>query len=334
MPHPHLPLRFNFTSYVWNFEHQCASGVGAPPLDTQLSGSFLALKLAWTSFTKPQQWWKLLSRSPLTPKQACTGYRKPFSPLRWSCESSSLQFECQKWLTKQFTPLWRSCVCLMSVSLSGGTLFLVQQVSKGFRSLFSPLWRSCEACVHQVEYPERSWNQVLPLLWSCEACAGQFGCQEKQFLRCWKQFSPQSWYCEACSCLFELQDGQALVHMFLCQEVPWGTLFEFQDGPTKHFSPLLRYLCIPVCESLYTLKSVFTIVEVLWSSYRPIWLSERIQNTFFTVVGAIWSYCTYVSVSGGNLKAGFTTVEVMWKFCTPVWVSWGTLKTVFTTVEV
>ena len=22
--------------YVWNFEHRCASGVGAPPLDTQL----------------------------------------------------------------------------------------------------------------------------------------------------------------------------------------------------------------------------------------------------------------------------------------------------------
>ena len=35
MPHPHLPLCFNFTSYVWNFEHWCASGVGAPPLDTQ-----------------------------------------------------------------------------------------------------------------------------------------------------------------------------------------------------------------------------------------------------------------------------------------------------------
>ena len=30
----HLPLHFNLTSYVWNFEHRCASGVGAPPLDT------------------------------------------------------------------------------------------------------------------------------------------------------------------------------------------------------------------------------------------------------------------------------------------------------------
>ena len=49
-------------------------------------------------------------------------------------------------------------------------------------------------------------------------------------------------------------------------------------------------------------------MEDLLSSYRPIWVSERIQKAFFTIVDVLCSSCTYVFVPGVTLKAGFRKV--------------------------
>ena len=100
--------------------------------------------------------------------------------------------------------------------------------------------RSCEACASQLVYQERylkpGFTTVVVLWSSCRPVLVSVRMVKAVF-------SPQCWYCEACPRLFEFQDGpkKHFSPLWESSEAHTGQ-FEYQKGLRKHFSPLWREL--------------------------------------------------------------------------------------------